>query len=131
LRFHQQARSIQGPVHDLTFIQAQVSAGNFHAFAGSAIDKVVTVFGCSRRAARTIIQQIVCGLTVMDYARSIQLQNGVRADEYGRMFHDYGWYIKLVINADDGECEVWSCHLTRHALRTRAQTIRAFDREQE
>lgn len=131
MRPFRKSRVLRGPVHDLTAFQALVAAGTFHSYAGSARDRVVEVFGCTRGEAGRIIQEIVCSLTPDDYARSIQMDNGAAADEYGRMFEDLGWYVKLLFNTDDGEAEVCSCHLTRYPLKTKTGIIESYDTDPE
>jgi hypothetical protein len=127
LRRFRSPHVVAGPVHDLEAFQAAVAAGAFHAYARSARDPVIGVFGCSRREAGRIIQRIVAGLTSADFARSVKMDNGATADEYGRMYADLGWYVKLLFNRDDGEAEVCSCHLTRFPLTTRTVRLEAFD----
>ena len=66
-------------------------------------------------------------LTPADYSRSVRMDTGESADEYGCMYSELGWYVKLLFNQVDGEAEVCSCHLTRFPLITRAGRIEAFD----
>lgn len=118
---------IPGPIYSLLAFQSAVAAGSFHAYARSARDPVILEFGCTRRQAGRIIQRIVAVLTPADYSRSVRLDNGESADEYGCTYAELGWYLKLLVNQDDGEAEVCSCHLTRFPLITRAGRIEAFD----
>lgn len=74
-----------------------------------------------------IVQAIVCKLAKHDYVRTVRLNNGMLTDEYGTKFDDLGWYVKLLINQDDGEHDVVSCHLTKYPLTTLSETIDAFD----
>ncbi len=120
-------RVIRGPVHDLTALQKAIRAGLFRAFATSARFRVSTVFGCSLFEAERRIQAIVGSLTAADYAKSLRMNDGVAADEYGVMHQDLGWYVKLRYSASAGEVEVCSCHLTRFPLRTRRGMIKAYD----
>ena len=117
---------VPGPVFDLAAFQRQVQTGDFHPYATSALDEVIVVYKCTRSVARRIVQTIVCTLGTRDYVRSIRLDDGQLADEYGKMFDDRGWYVKLLINRDDGEHDVVSCNLTKCPLTTQSETIAAF-----
>lgn len=122
---------VSGPVFDLQAFQSQVQLGNFHVYDKPALQRVIAVYGGDPDGARRIVQTIVCKLAEQDYARSVRLINGMLADEYGKMFDDRGWYVKLRINQDDGDRDVISCHLTKYPLTTQAETIAAFDSDEE
>ena len=120
-------RVVPGPVVSLTAFQSAVASGAFHAYARSARDPVIREFDCTRTQAGRIIQRIIAALTPADYSRTVRMDNGEFADEYGCMYAALGWYVKLLFNQGDGEAEVCSCHLTRFPLITRAGRIEAFD----
>ncbi len=127
MQHFQKLRVVPGPAFDLAAFQVKVRAGNFHPYTTSALRRVIAVYECSRAEARRIIQTIVCKLAKHDYVRTVRLNNGMLADEYGTRFDELGWYVKLLINQDDGEHDVVSCHLTRYPLTTMSETIDAFD----
>ncbi len=122
---------VPGPVFDLVEFQGQVQLGNFYPYTTSAIRRVMAVYRGDMDDARLIVQTIVCKLTEHDYVRSVRLDSGMLADEYGKMFDDLGWYVKLLINRDDGEQDIVSCHLTKYPLTTRSATIAAFDQNSD
>ncbi len=112
---------------DLRDVRRRVARDEFHPSTTKAVDPVVAEYRCTKRAARRIIQAIVDALSPANYAGSLELANGVLADEYGTMFDDIGWYVKLTVNVSDDEVDVISCHLTRFPLVTEGGTIAAYD----
>ena len=131
MRSFRTPKVVAGPIYSLQAFQSAVASGFFHAYARSARDPVIHEFDCTRAHAGRIIQRIVAVLTPADYSRSVQMDNGELADEYGCMYAELGWYVKLLFNQEDDEAEVCSCHLTRFPLITRAGRIEAFDPSDE
>lgn len=131
MRDFRKNRVIRGPVHNLSALQAAIRAGSFHAFATSARRRVIAVFGCSQPESLQRIQAIIAVLRTGDYARTVRMDDGIMADEYGVMYEGVGWYVKLRYNADDQEAEVCSCHLPRFPITTRRGVINASDTRKE
>ena len=126
---YRKVRTAKGPANDLAAFQARVAANDFHAMSGPALGAVIAVYGSTYAVARRLIARIVCSLTAKNYSRTIIMHNAVYADEYGIMFDELGWYVKLKINLDDGDAEVCSCHLTRREMMTKSGRIPAYDPE--
>lgn len=127
MSYHPPRKSRKGPIHDLAEIQRRVAGGDFHPSTTTAVDPVVREYACNKRKAREILQSIVATLSDADYADSLEMYGGVLADEYGKMFENVGWYVKFTFNVQDDEVDVISCHLTKKPLKTKSQTIAAFD----
>lgn len=127
MRNERSAASRLEPAHDLAEIKRRIAADNFHPSTTKATDLVIREYGGSKRDARRMIQRIVATLGEGDYAGTRQMFDGALADEYGTMYDELGWYVKLTFNVQDDEVDVISCHLTKWPLQTRDRTIDAFD----
>src|SRR5687768_1854811 len=118
MRRYSKRKTVSGPLHSLEDIQRFVAAGKFHPYTSSAIQKVMAVYGGTNRQAKRTIQHIVAALKPQNYSASVVMDNGAKADEYGLMFDERGWYVKFFFHVSDGEVDVCSCHLTRFPMQT-------------
>lgn len=127
MRRYSKRKQVSGPLYDLTDIQRWVAAGKFHPYRGSALAAVVEVYGGTYRQAKRTIQQIIAALVPGNYSASVEMDNGAKADEYGLIFDEQGWYVKFFFHVADNEVDVCSCHLTRFPMQTQTERIDAYD----
>lgn len=94
-----------------------------------ALHPIIARLSCDRRQAVAFAIRVVLSLVEDDFAESVTLHDGTRADVYGLQTREGAWYVKLMITPrypgrdDRLEVDILSCHPPRHDLRTRRGII--------
>lgn len=79
--------------------------------------------GGSFQEARTAIKEVIAGLTVRNFAHSLQLTWDL-ADVYGVRFRGGGWYLKLTVDEETPEVAIISFHPLEAPLRTNGGEVK-------
>ena len=101
----------KAPHWSLERLKALVVADRMHIHG-----KVYENFG-SRIEARTRTKEICMALTVDQFAETVEL-TWDKADVYGVVFRERGWYLKLTIDEEGPEADCISFHPLKYSLRT-------------
>jgi len=79
--------------------------------------------GGSFQEARTAIKEVIAGLTVRNFAHSLQLTWDL-ADVYGVRFRGGGWYLKLTVDEETPEVAIISFHPLEAPIRTNGGEVK-------
>ena len=79
--------------------------------------------GGSFQEARTAIIEVIAGLTVRNFAHSLQLTWDL-ADVYGVRFRGGGWYLKLTVDEETPEVAIISFHPLEAPIRTNGGEVK-------
>ena len=107
------------PHFALGSVKSMVEAGQFMIQQSRA-----RVFlGGSFQEARTAIKEVIAGLTVRNFAHSLQLTWDL-ADVYGVRFRGGGWYLKLTVDEETPEVAIISFHPLEAPIRTNGGEVK-------
>lgn len=118
------------PCVPLKTIQAIVAAGRVDVGSTRARDPIMQHYDCSAAEAVQFAKDTISKLRPRDFIKQVTLGGGQRADEYGILQGDTGWYVKVLVarNADASgdRVVVPSCHPAERDMRTKGGVVPAW-----